>query len=67
MAEAMQCDRCGVYFKPNTYKNDIVSIGKKSKANGLISYSDWYDLCPDCINEFKKFIGQSEDKNEMET
>ena len=54
--KAMKCDRCGKYYdislfdyyrhdKVASYKNDDPKVGK-----------DVYDLCPECMDEFRRFM-----------
>lgn len=64
--EAKICDKCGKFF---TYSASRRIIGFKfalrlslfSDNNEYIE-SDKYDLCPDCVDELKKWIKNEEDK-----
>lgn len=73
MALALRCDRCGKYYNvkkallTNSEYHEILGVGRMRTDNGLTFYTKTYDICEDCMIEFNKFIGESEDKNEMET
>ena len=54
---ATKCDRCKRYFE-----EEIPRIGyMRSKDSG---YYQQLDICPECLEEFFKFMGAEEKKNE---
>lgn len=62
-----RCDRCGKNYENNNLVQGIIPrIGLEEKiiGIGLMSdqrrYSRKYDLCDDCVKDFKKWIKNSE-------
>ena len=60
MAKAKKCDRCGKYYDGNTrfpvdQHGDIYIESVMTMTTGGYHYKN-YDLCDDCIKDFKKFI-----------
>lgn len=61
MASAKKCDRCGVFYTENTrfpkkkgtYKATIDGACFTTTTN---VYTDYFDLCDDCIAELKLFL-----------
>lgn len=62
MANAKKCDRCGKYYDENVrfkvnsngYRQNLSSVTEM--ATGGYHWKN-YDLCDDCISDFKSFIG----------
>lgn len=48
MSKAKKCDKCGAFYEP--YRTNIIVITKDSLS------SDGLDLCPDCMDTFKKWL-----------
>lgn len=48
MSKARKCDKCGAFYEP--YRTNIIVITKDSVS------SDGLDLCPDCMDTFKKWL-----------
>ena len=67
MANAKKCDRCGKFYDGNTRfpadqygllsltNGDIYIESVMTMTTGGYHYKN-YDLCDDCIEDFKKFI-----------
>lgn len=60
MANAKKCDRCGKFYVFNTkfpadQHGDIYIESVMTMTTGGYHYKN-YDLCDDCIEDFKKFI-----------
>ena len=57
MAMAIKCDRCGRCVTDYCYCFDVVKSNIKQATRS--SYSPLYcDLCPDCVEYFKKFMNR---------
>lgn len=59
MAQAKQCDRCGVLYKP--YNNQIGEYNsvcrlRVDEDGNIIHYSIKRELCRDCMSEFISFM-----------
>ena len=53
MSKAKKCDRCGAFYEP--YKTDInIITGVIITTDSL--KTDGFDLCPDCMDTFKKWL-----------
>ena len=60
---AMKCDRCGKFYE---HYAGSKTFFETTKANGIILIDmdlgrncynrKTYDLCPECMREFKKFL-----------
>ena len=56
----LKCDRvdCGKFYEPygdDKVKNSVMAVHKYFSGN--IANSKSFDLCPECMQEFQKFIG----------
>lgn len=62
MAMAKKCDRCGKlyehYPKGNKAQSNAIRKIQRDALGGTVNaYSEWVmDLCPECMNEFEKFM-----------
>lgn len=59
MAQAKECDRCGVLYKPyNTNTGEFNAVERlRVSSNGDILYrSTVEELCPDCYKKYCDFI-----------
>jgi hypothetical protein len=58
MAHAKKCDRCGKYYDANSEKdsctNIVVGVCFAAKLSGV--YTEYKDLCDECITKFKRFM-----------
>ncbi len=48
MSKAKKCDKCGAFYEP--YKTGIIIL------SNAIPSMDGVDLCPDCMDTFKKWL-----------
>lgn len=48
MSKAKKCDKCGAFYEP--YKTEIIIL------SNAIPTMDGVDLCPDCMDTFKKWL-----------
>ena len=57
---ARKCDRCGEFYAIN--KKSLSGIATHERAeNGVISgYLSYYDLCPECMIDFKAWLSGEE-------
>lgn len=65
MAKVMQCDRCKEIYElySDEYACNQVAVGY-SEVDDVFEVDEVYDLCPQCLEEFKIFIksGKNESK-----
>lgn len=54
---ATKCDRCKRYFE-----EEIPRIGYQRRKD--LEYYQLLDICPECLEEFFKFMGAEEKKHE---
>ena len=64
MANAKKCDRCGKYYDENTrFKSSKCCYGQCVSSVTEITVGGYhyknYDLCDDCIADFRAFISGS--------
>ena len=66
MANAKKCDRCGKFFEP--YVTDLSGytvngISAIRRFNSATSYDTriTFDLCPECMDGFVKWLNEPED------
>lgn len=72
MALAKKCDRCGKLYEhyPMCNKTECNAIRKiqRNPVGDTVhsAYTPTIDLCPECMNEFEKFMSVKfqEDKND---
>ena len=61
MANAKKCDRCGKFYELYNIANDDVKPNCVAAVNcdfkGIYTKDIMYDLCPECMTEFKKWMG----------
>ena len=68
--DAKKCDRCGVFYQPEDWKDGDVVIGKKEKVFTSIICNEFYfknvdmDLCPGCRSFIKDWLTKKEVNNE---
>ena len=74
MSKALKCDRCGAYYDPNyrcytpTSENEkaskrVILANLDAKDHMYYDGSSWWDLCPDCAEEFWNWIAYKEDRS----
>ena len=61
MANAKKCDRCGKYYDENTrFKSNNCRYAQRVSSVTEITVGGYhyknYDLCDDCIADFRAFI-----------
>ena len=61
MANAYKCDRCGAFYEfygenKENHGNTVQSFYKNEDGNGRSYNADKYDLCPDCMESFKRWL-----------
>lgn len=61
MASARQCDRCKQFYKENTKHPSEGSVlrgilGGVATIDPHGNYDTCFDLCDDCLTDFKKFM-----------
>lgn len=62
MALAKKCDRCGKFYKDYPTGNEpqcnTIGLFQRNGYGDVINtcYSVSYDVCPECMEEFEKFI-----------
>lgn len=60
MALAKRCDRCGKLYEHypagNKSEYNSLRIIQRNKIGEAINGNTVYDLCPECMSEFMKFI-----------
>ena len=56
--QAMKCDRCGKFCEYYTGHRTSKETNEANEFTLIDIYSDrrTYDLCPECMREFKKFL-----------
>ena len=66
MAMARKCDRCGKFYTENTARVNGRVVGMIAFVS-INCTDDPYDLCGDCMEDLKRFMGitdESEQKDE---
>ena len=62
MKDFYKCDRCGAFYKfygenKENHENTIQSFYKNKDGNRWPCSSVLYDLCPDCMESFRHWLG----------
>ena len=57
MSVAIKCDRCGKFFEAPKYGEKKRIRLRYQDINDVVEGND-YDLCPECDDEFKKWISE---------
>ena len=52
---AKKCDKCGGFYLPTAKEHDTIII-MKSIYSGPYTDKKQYDLCPDCMDDLKKWL-----------
>lgn len=72
MSEARKCDRCKGFYDiaeeqqdraaPYEFKGDYINLHLWVSRNGIRKdvKSQWYDLCPKCMNELEHWLKNNE-------
>lgn len=68
MALAKRCDRCGKLYEHypvgNKSEYNALKIIQRNKNGETINVNTVYDLCPECMSEFMKFITKRRVRND---
>ena len=68
MALAKKCDRCGKLYEHypvgNKSQYNALRIIQRSIVGGTINGNTVYDLCSECMSEFRKFITERRISND---
>jgi hypothetical protein len=52
-----KCDRCGESYKYGECPYTIIEF--KTQIDKISSETKYYNLCRDCVNSFKSFMGET--------
>lgn len=69
MANAKKCDRCGKFYERydtdvNGFPANSLAVLKEATLDELLDRAKlrfFIDLCPDCMNDFTKWLNEPED------